>query len=159
VRSLGIFSNLPVASISRDLSERLKGVRGKIAEELIGSVPFLMVNGGVENGKVYLIQEKSIRIGRADPGGGPPRGGDIALAEEYRAVTRVSKPHAELVREGSSLVFRDCGSTGGSLVNGTPANPEKGVVLHDGDIIELGRGISGVRLVLTLPGSVDKGSR
>ncbi|MDD1674888.1 MAG: FHA domain-containing protein [Methanomicrobiales archaeon] len=158
VRSLGIFGNLPVASVDRNLSERLKAVRGKISEELIGSVPFLMVNGGAENGKVHLLQEKRTRIGRTDPEG-KPEAGDIILAEDYRAVTRVTKPHAVIVREGSSLVFQDCSSTGGSTVNGVQVQPEKKVLLHDGDLIELARGISGVRLLLTVPGSVDKGTR
>ncbi|MDD1676967.1 MAG: FHA domain-containing protein, partial [Methanomicrobiales archaeon] len=159
VRSLGIFGNLPVASADRDLSERLKAVRGKISEELIGSVPFLMINGGAENGKVHLLQEKKVRIGRTDPEGVSNEPGDIILAEDYRAVTRVTKPHAVIFREGSSLLFQDCGSTGGSSVNSIPATTGKKVLLHDGDLIELARGITGARLLLTVPGSVDKGSR
>jgi pSer/pThr/pTyr-binding forkhead associated (FHA) protein len=118
-----------------------------------------MVSGGAENGKVHLLQESRTRIGRMDPEAGALRAGDIVLADDYRAVTRVTKPHAVVIREAASLYFQDCGSTGGSTVNGVRAEAGKKVLLHDGDRIELARGITGVRLLLTMPASVDKGTR
>jgi DNA-binding HxlR family transcriptional regulator len=159
VRSLGIFGNLPVASVDRDLSDRLKAVRGKVSEELIGSFPFLLVSGGPDDGKVYPLHENRTRIGRFDSRADPQSPGSIVLAEDYKAVTRVTRPHGLFIREGNTLLFQDCGSTGGSTVNGVRAEPGKNVLLHDGDTVELARGISGVRLLLTVPGSVDKGAK
>jgi len=48
----------------------------------------------------------------------------------------VSARHAAIIRQGTTFILRDLGSTNGTLVNGRPAAGD--VPLHDGDVIGFG---------------------
>jgi pSer/pThr/pTyr-binding forkhead associated (FHA) protein len=50
----------------------------------------------------------------------------------------VSRWHAVLLRDAADALLVDLDSTNGTLVNGTPAQPDEPVRLADGDIMQLG---------------------
>ena len=65
---------------------------------------------------------------------------DIVLDDDYRGVTRISKPHAVIILEDGVWCIMDEGSTGGTSVNGKLIGKSVRTVLSDGDMIELGAG-------------------
>ena len=155
-RSLGLFSNLKLTLTDSVLAKKLAGVRETFSGEFSGQPPVVILLGGAEDGRVFALAGDIIAVGRADSGA-PERAGEaIVLGEEYAVVTRVSKPHARLTRrrgDGAWLI-EDCGSTGGTFVNGTPLEAGTRRELHDGDLIELAKGAPGATLVFVVPGGV-----
>jgi pSer/pThr/pTyr-binding forkhead associated (FHA) protein len=83
-----------------------------------------------------------VRLGRYDPSakGIFDEEKDIVLNDDYKGVTRISKPHAVIILEDGSWYIRDEGSTGGTSVNGKVIEKSLKTVLSDGDMIELGAG-------------------
>lgn len=155
-RSLGLFSNLKLTLTDAVLAKKLAGVRETFSGEFFGRRPVLFLLGGADDGKVFPIGHDAIAIGRADPSApgrsDPER--EVVLGEDYAAVTRISKPHARLTRRGDVWLIEDCGSTGGTFVNGTPLDRGTRRELHDGDLIELAKGAPGATLVFVVPGEV-----
>jgi pSer/pThr/pTyr-binding forkhead associated (FHA) protein len=127
-----------------------------VASELLGGRPRVVVVGGTDDGKAFPVSGGETRIGRRDPGrpGVAEAGREIILDDSYRSITRISRPHGRFLL-GEILTYEDCGSTAGSSVNGTKVRPRDPVPLHTGDILDLGTGISGARLVLAIPPSFD----
>jgi DNA-binding NtrC family response regulator len=78
--------------------------------------------------RIPLEGVQELTIGR---GGGPGGPGRVEVDDP-----RMSSTHATLVRRLQTWVLRDAGSKNGSLVNGVK---QDSAVLHDGDVIELGR--------------------
>ncbi|HUK37591.1 MAG TPA: FHA domain-containing protein [Methanomicrobiales archaeon] len=156
VRTLGIFSNLRITGVDRTLGERLNQVKGGVSGALLGGSPMAVLMGGKEDGRAFTIGAGETKVGRADrdqPGAGDP-GRDIVLDDSYQGVTRVSRPHGR-IRVGKGVTFEDCGSTGGSSVNGKRVGRNEAVTLRNGDILELGQGTTGARLVLAIPPELD----
>ncbi|MBP2145612.1 DNA-binding HxlR family transcriptional regulator [Methanofollis sp. W23] len=155
VRSLSLFGNVGLMPADAALSERIAAVQGQVSEELATAVPVLMLLGGPDDGKVFPLHGERVAVGREDPGGegGYDRVVDIVLAEHYAAVTRVTHPHALLSLEEGVWYLEDCGSTGGTVLNSVPLEGRERVALSDGDLIGLGKGMKGARLVVTLPGA------
>lgn len=155
VRSLSLFGNLDLVPTDAALSERIAAVQEQVSEELATAVPVLMLLGGPDDGKVFPLHGERVAVGREDPAGA---GGydpvvDIVLSEHYAAVTRVTRPHALLTLEKGTWYLEDCGSTGGTVLNSVPLEGRARVALDDGDLIALGKGMKGARLVVTLPGA------
>ena len=175
-RSLGLFANLKLTLTDAVLAQKLAGVREAFSGEFAGQPPVVILLGGAEDGRVFLLQHDTIAVGRSDPGAregydpsgasssaGRPRsdpgaregsGQEIVLGEDYAAVTRVSRPHARIVRRDDAWLIEDRGSTGGTFVNGAPLDRGTQRELHDGDLVELGKGAQGATLVFVLPGGV-----
>jgi pSer/pThr/pTyr-binding forkhead associated (FHA) protein len=63
----------------------------------------------------------------------------------------VSKPHGRIVRDKDAWYIEDCGSTGGTQLNNKRIEKNVRTLLHDGDLIELAKGVSGARLLAVLP--------
>ncbi|HTY51643.1 MAG TPA: FHA domain-containing protein [Methanomicrobiales archaeon] len=156
IRTLGVFSNLRITALDRDLDRQLSSVKGGVSGVLLGERPMVILMGGPEDGKGFTLGDGETRIGRRDPGlpgaGDPAR--DIILGDAYQAVTRVSRPHAK-IRVGGGVFFEDCGSTGGSSLNGTKLAEGEGARLRNGDVLELGKGNSAARLILAIPPALD----
>ena len=154
-RSLGLFSNLNLTLTDAALAKKLAGVREAFSGEFAGHPPVFILLGGAEDGRVVALGADSIAMGRADPDAPARAGQEIVLGEEYAAVTRVSRPHARLTRrrDGAWLI-EDCGSTGGTFVNGAPLDRGTRRELHDGDLVELAKGAPGATLVFVVPGGV-----
>ena len=148
LRNLGIFSN-----VTFELSDRVATVKGRISEEFIRRVPMIKVLGGPDDGKVFPIKKESVRIGRVDlrkQDKYDPEN-DIVLSGEYRAVTRVSKPHARLTLEGGEWYLEDCESKGGTYLNDKKLDKYRKTKLNDSDMIGLSKGLLGVHLLFSLP--------
>ncbi|MCB0071550.1 MAG: FHA domain-containing protein, partial [Caldilineaceae bacterium] len=59
----------------------------------------------------------------------------------------ISRTHARIHVEGAAYKITDLGSTNGTKVNGAPLAPNVSRVLHNGDLVELGRVILQFRLL------------
>ena len=160
IRNLGLFSNINISLSNEALAQRVDLVKEMLAEEMggkSGSMPFLMILGGSEDGRIYLLKGSEMRIGRYDPEI-PARlnsDEDIILPEDYGAVTRISKPHALLIKVKGTWHIQDCGSTGGTYVNTIQVDHGLQVGLHDGDLISLSKGVKGAQFVVTIPPPAD----
>ncbi len=63
-------------------------------------------------------------------------GREPGLAISVVGESTVSRRHAELIRQGTQLMVRDCGSTNGTFVNGQRVSGE--LPLHMGDSVQFG---------------------
>ncbi|HVN74086.1 MAG TPA: FHA domain-containing protein [Methanoregula sp.] len=156
IRNLGLFSNTRVQIVASDISHRLDDVKKTISREVLGNVPAAIVLGGPDDGKVFLLKNDSVRIGRIDPENralfDPDQ--DIVLSEGYSAVTRVSKPHGLILKERDTWFIEDEGSTGGTQLNNKKIEKNVRAQLRDGDLLELSKGVSGVKLLMIIPQGV-----
>jgi len=154
IRNLGLFSNTRVQIVGSEISRRLDEVKGTLSKEVLGNVPTAIALGGPDDGKVFLLKQDIVAIGRNDPENAASFKAetDIVLSDGYTAVTRVSRPHGKFIRDKGAWYIEDCGSTGGTQLNNHKLEKGARTALHDGDLIELAKGISGVKLLMILPG-------
>jgi DNA-binding transcriptional ArsR family regulator len=154
IRNLGLFSNTRVQIMGSEISRRLDEVKSTLSREVLGNTPAAIVLGGPDDAKVFLLKNEVVRIGRTDPENRavPVSADDIVLSDGYTAVTRVSKPHGKFIREKEAWFIEDCGSTGGTQVNNKRLEKNVRKPVHDGDLIELAKGVSGVRFLMIIPG-------
>lgn len=153
VRNLGIFSNMRINIDDADLKKRLDEVREAVEGEIIGKKPVVILLGGPDDGKLFILEKAETRAGRIDPS--RPESAEllseIILSKEYSSVSRISKPHGIFKKEGQNYYFEDRGSSGGSYLNSAELQKRQPAVLHDGDLLELGKGAHGARLLIILP--------
>lgn len=146
--TLGVFSSIATPIGYNDIRERIKGVRSALNEsgEPPGSV--LYVIGGAADGKAFILKKDRIPMGREDPDHRfAGNEGVVILPDEYRAVTRVTKPHAVLIRNMDSWEIEDNASTGGTFVNTRRLNSLKRMHLSNGDVIDLSIGANSARFL------------
>ena len=156
IRNLGLFSNTRVQVVGSEISRRLDEVKGTLSREVLGNVPAAIALGGPDDGKIFLLKNDQVNIGRNDPenvSAFHPES-DVVLSDGYTAVTRVSRPHGKFVREKGSWYIEDCGSTGGTQLNNRKLEKNVRAPVQDGDLIELAKGLSGVKLLVILPASL-----
>jgi hypothetical protein len=153
IRTLSIFSNTRGTVLGSEIAKRLDSVRGTLSKEVLGNIPAVIVLGGPDDAKVFMLREDVIRVGRVDPENRTSfrPGVDVVVSEGYSAVTRVSRPHALVTRSKEGWVIEDSGSTGGTQVNNRKVQKGTKIALQDGDLIELAKGVSGVKLLVVLP--------
>ena len=153
IRNLGLFSNTRVQVGGSEISRQLDQVKSTLNREVLGDVPAVIVLGGSDDAKVFLLKNDTVSIGRIDPANRAAYrpGEDIVLSESYSAVTRVSRPHGRIVRLKDGWYIEDCGSTGGTQLNTKRLEKNVRTHLHDGDLIELAKGVSGARFLVILP--------
>ena len=153
IRNLGLFSNTQVQIVGTEISHRLDKVKNTLSKEVLGNIPTAMILGGSDDGKAFQLKQNQIRIGRIDPENktGLSYDDDIVLSEGYTAVTRISKPHGRFIHEKDGWYIEDCGSTGGTRVNHNRLEKNTKIMVRDGDLIELAKGISGVKLLIIIP--------
>lgn len=89
----------------------------------------LIITTGPQEGEVIVLKLDEITIGRATTN----YTWEIGLQDPS-----VSRPHAQLKREGKGWRLLDLNSSNGTLVNNDPVLPGDGCVLQDGDIILMG---------------------
>jgi predicted transcriptional regulator len=153
IRNLSLFSNTRVNVVGSEISRRLDAVKGTLSKEVLGNVPAVIVLGGQDDTRVFLLREEQINIGRVDPENKAafrPES-DVVVSESYSAVTRVSRPHGRFQKKNDGWYIEDCGSTGGTQVNNKKIEKGNPVVLRDGDLIELAKGVSGIKLLMVIP--------
>jgi DNA-binding transcriptional ArsR family regulator len=152
IRNLGFFSNTRVQIVGSEISRRLDEVKGALSKEVLGNMPAAIVLGGQDDGKLFLLKNDLVNIGRTDAENtAAPGESDIVLSESYTAVTRISKPHGRFVHEKGEWYIEDCGSTGGTQLNNRKLEKNVKEQLRDGDLLELAKGSSGVRVLIILP--------
>ena len=153
VRNLGLFSNMRISLTQPELKKRIEEVRGQVANELDMTIPYVMVLGGPDDGRIFPLLAPQVMVGRIDPGKkvSAEPGREVILAADYTAVSRVSKPHGRIVQENDQWYFVEAGSTGGSFLNATPIQKNKPALLRDGDLLDLSRGPAGARLLFIRP--------
>jgi hypothetical protein len=153
IRNLGVFSNARVQIVGGEISRRLEEVKGTLSKEVLGNCPAAIVLGGSDDGKAFILRTDTVAVGRTDPDNKTAfdAGKDIVLADEYTAVTRVSKPHGRFLHENGIWYIEDCGSTGGTQLNDRRLESHTRLPVRDGDLVELAKGISGVKLILIIP--------
>ena len=147
IRSLNSFSNLNLQIISEKTEECMNLCSEKFAETF-KSLPSVVVLGGDDDGKRFTLFSGVTKIGRMtgeSPSANPPE--NIALSKSYLSVTRAGSPHAIFREDKNGWYFIDFNSTNGSYINHKAVPPENPVKLLDGDIIDLGKGITRARLV------------
>jgi len=146
------FANIKFTESDNDIKEKIVTVKNILSKELIGKVPVVFVLDGVEDGKYFTIDGKSARIGRHySKDTTSDSKDDIVLSNDYAVVTRVNQPHALLMSEGGNWYIEDS-SMNGTYIDNKRLDKYKKVRLKNGDIIELGKGLSSVRLLFALPG-------
>ncbi|MDD1677095.1 MAG: FHA domain-containing protein [Methanomicrobiales archaeon] len=106
----------------------------------------LMVLTGPEEGRIIPLSGGITWIGR---GGASAHGGvsGIVLSPWYASVTRISRPHAEIILEKGQWFIQDCDSTSGTSVNGVPITGNSPYPLVGSEMLELGKGPTSARLV------------
>jgi len=156
IRNLGLFSNKKVQVMEGEIHSRLASVKGTLSKEFLGNMPASIVLGGAMDGKVFLLKKDEVNIGRIDSENTMRynTSDDIVLSDEYSAVTRVSRPHGRLIREGGAWYIEDTGSTGGTSLNNRRIEKNTRVPVHDGDLLELSKGVSGVKLLMIIPQTI-----
>lgn len=152
-RDLGVFSTLSRPFSGITLEERIVAVRRQVAMESGKSGSMLVVIGGEWDGRQLPLPENSLVVGRSEPGQpeSPPDCTWLALPESYRSVTRMSREHARITRSETASFLEDCGSTGGTYVNGKRLGERQRHALRDGDMIDLSLGSFGARLLFLDP--------
>jgi len=153
IRNLGLFSNTRVQIIGGEISKRLEAVKSTLSQEVLGNVPAAIVLGGPEDGRIFLLRNDLVRVGRIDPERPADATGDadVELSGAYTAVTRISKPHGKFLAKKNAWYFEDCGSTGGSVLNNARLEPNVPTQVHDGDLLEFAKGAGGAKLLLIIP--------
>jgi hypothetical protein len=135
------------------VDRKVAGVREKLSEKFSDSFAVIRVLGGVYDGREFLLKENEAKIGRADPDKADKYDTetDIVLADQYKAVTRVWKPHARLFLEGGQWYIEHCKGRNLTCLWNKELEENKKHELKDGDIINIARGSKGVRLVFLWP--------
>lgn len=108
----------PISEAEQDLTSNTQSVSGHAAVRL-------RVQLGNQIGRAYVMSGDTMRIGRAPDN-------DLVLDD-----VQVSRYHARLIRQGSTLIVEDLGSTNGTLVSGRRITQP--AVLQPGDTIAIGR--------------------
>jgi len=153
IRNLSLFSNKEFQIANHEISLRLASVKKTLSKEVLGDFPAAIVMGGTDDGKIFSLKNDTINIGRIDQKrvAGAGTGGAVILSDSYTAVTRIVKPHGRFIHDGNTWYIEDCRSTGGTRLNNHRLEMNARAPMHDGDVIELGKGIYGAKLLMLIP--------
>lgn len=149
-RDLNIFSGLNISISDTALAERVVEVRELLSDKFSGPVSSLILIGGIGDGTVYPLSSGEIMIGRKDPDSAADFSGQVVISPAYGAVTRITRPHARISFNDGEYLLEDCGSSGGTYVNGIALLKNSLRSLKDGDILDLGKGARSARLIVVL---------
>ena len=96
----------------------------------------ILLKIGPHRREVELPLRQTIHLGRQDPKVDVYPEVDVSTdGDSARAVSRL---HARIFKQEDKVVVEDLRSTNGTFVNGKKLHPLTGLVLHDGDIVQLG---------------------
>ncbi|MFA4861766.1 FHA domain-containing protein [Methanoregula sp.] len=148
IKNMGVFSRINIPIGYGEIQGRLNDVRAAVLKESGKDCPALHLIEGRGAGHTFLLKKERILLGRADANAPSKTSeGDIVLPEEYVAVTRITKPHAILIRSGTGWQIEDRGSSGGTYVNTELIAPMHKTALNNGDIIDLAMGEDAARFL------------
>jgi DNA-binding transcriptional ArsR family regulator len=146
--TLAVFSSIATPMGYKDIRQRIRAVRSTFGESGGLQGPVLYLIGGPADGRAFILAGDRIAMGREDPDhpvSAPA--GMVVLPDEYGAVTRVTRPHAFLIRTPDSWQIEDNGSTGGTFINSRRLDPMKCTPLTSGDVIDLSLGANAARFL------------
>jgi hypothetical protein len=148
IRNLGVFSRINIPIGYGEIQGTLESVRASVLKESGTVLPALHLVEGIGAGKTFLLKKDRIQLGRADPDF-PARisDEDIVLPVEYKAVTRITKPHAIVSRTADGWQIEDRGSSGGTYVNTALVAAMHKAPLKNGDVIDLAMGENAARFL------------
>jgi DNA-binding transcriptional ArsR family regulator len=154
VTSLHIFSSITAGS-DPVLHEKVVSTQICLDSTFPGSGPFLILKGGPDANRVYSLSGDTYRIGRVEPGiDSSYNESGILIPDSYRSVSRISGPHAWLIRIGDVWMLRDGESKGGTFLNGRRVSSVTPEPLSDRASIMLSPGPLGATLIFSLDSSV-----
>jgi hypothetical protein len=136
-----------------EVGRKVEGVRNMISEEFSDTFAVVKVLGGVDDGREFLLKEPEVNIGRIDinnPDRYDPKT-DVVLSNQYRAVTRVGKPHARLLLLQDEWFIELCEGQNPTYLWDKKLQKRRKQKLNDGDIIHFAEGLKGVRLLFLNP--------
>jgi DNA-binding transcriptional ArsR family regulator len=141
-RNLALFTSVSAIGVP-GLSERIETAKKGLLKILPGKGPVLSLTNGTESGRRYDLNGEIYRIGRSedDKDSLLPEPA-IILGNEYRSVSRASRPHAWLRKKSGIWTIEDGKSKGGTYVNGKTVSHQP-VLLKNEDLIELSPGSLG----------------
>ena len=146
--TLAVFSSIATPMGYNDIRERIHTVRSTFEESGGPEGPVLYLIGGPADGRTFILTSDRIPMGREDPDHPPAGKGEmVVLPDEYRAVTRVTKPHAFITRTADCWQIEDNGSTGGTFLNSRRLEPLSMTPLAGGDVIDLSIGANAARFL------------
>lgn len=137
--------------LSIELETEAKHVEKTLCKEFCSAS--IRVLGGVDDGKEFALTKSAVRIGREDPkeiSQYDPET-DIVLSDEYKAVSRVWKPHALLTFENGEWYIEHGESTNSTTLWGRKLIRGRKEKLKSEDIIRLANAEKSVKLLFQLP--------
>lgn len=139
-----------------ELRSLVAGVQERFSEEF-PSFAIIRVLGGKDDGREFPLKRTEVKIGREDPENKEKYDSenDVILSNEYRAVTRVWKPHARLLLENGQWYIEHCEGKSDTYLWNKKLDKYRKEKLKNGDMINLAQGDKGARLVFILPRSED----
>ncbi|MDP3564328.1 MAG: FHA domain-containing protein [Methanoregula sp.] len=148
VKTLNIFSSITVPLGYNEIEQRIRSVRAACLDNPAEAGPVLFLIGGPADGRAFILKNNRIALGREDQQSPLAKNDDvIAIPDQYRAVTRVTRPHAFITRWEKTWQIEDAHSTGGTFVNAERLVPGKKSTLSQGDVIDLSPGAHGARFL------------
>lgn len=99
---------------------------------------------GTRKREVELSLNKAIHMGRVDPMGTVFP--EVDLTGDGTLARSVSRRHARIIKQGNIIVIEDLGSVNGTFVNGERLSPYLPEPLNDGDTLQLGQLVIGVKI-------------
>lgn len=153
IKNLGVFSRVNIPMGYGEIQNRINSVRSAILQETGRATPALHLVEGSSSGNTFLLKKGRVLIGRSDPDSpSNPSEEDVVLPEDYRAVTRITKPHAIVTGTENEWFIEDRGSSGGTFVNSVMIPPLTKTPLNNGDIIDLAMGENSARFIFIVNG-------
>lgn len=149
ITNLSMFSKVPLTITHADLASQLSTIRKDISTRFGVTSPCLYLTSGPQEGKIYPLKGEKIPLGRIDPTDmsfAKMESSVVMLPQEYKSVSRISRPHARIYHD-SIWEIEDCGSTSGTFINTEPLPPHCRKQIGDGDIIILGTGNMSARFL------------
>lgn len=92
---------------------------------------------GERKREVEVKLNKDVNIGRVDPTSTVFP--EVDLTNDEDAMKSVSRRHARIFVRDNAVRLEDLGSVNGTHINGRKLDPYMPEVLHDGDVLQLGR--------------------
>ncbi len=145
LRNLSIFTSGTGTGLEH-LSNQALAAKTGLQQIIPSAGPSLSITTGPQKGTSFELTAEHYRVGRIEDGwdGKMPEPA-ILLEEEYRSVSRISRPHAWIRMHAGFWSVADGNSKGGTWVNGRRISHEP-TIMTDGDLIELSPGSLGVTL-------------
>jgi DNA-binding transcriptional ArsR family regulator len=148
LKNLGVFSSITFPMGHTETEARLKSVRSAVLGRTGEKGPVLYLVEEIGGGKAFFLRQPKILVGRIDPDNPVPDDDrHILLPEHYRAVTRVTKPHATITCRDDIWYIEDNGSTGGTYINAKALPHNRKHAIGNGDVIDLALGDEAARFL------------